>query len=255
RDAASPSGACPKRGSHRGASARPPGAPGGSPARLQPGLARGRRRAPRAFASGLRRSGCAGGWWWHGRRARSASAAANGARAQWRASRRRSVHHRARPNGGDGVKPARQRWELWGQGTLAVAALLSVLACDAKPQRPREADSAGLKPAAAASPSESAVGGRASSAPPAPARDRGPFDHRFRGAERMVAIGDLHGDSSATKQVLSLAGALGESGDWVGGELVVVQTGDQLDRGDDERGILDLLESLAAQAQDAGGRL
>lgn len=153
------------------------------------------------------------------------------------------------------MKPARQRWELWGQGTLAVAALLSVLACDAKPQRPREADSAGLKPAAAASPSESAVGGRASSAPPVPPRDRGPFDHRFPGAERIVAIGDLHGDISATKQVLSLAGALGESGDWVGGELVVVQTGDQLDRGDDERGILDLLESLAAQAQDAGGRL
>ncbi len=77
----------------------------------------------------------------------------------------------------------------------------------------------------------------------------------FPAAERLVAIGDLHGDLEATRQVLRLAGALGNEDEWVGGQLVVVQTGDQLDRGDHERGILDLLLKLKEQAKQAGGRL
>lgn len=72
---------------------------------------------------------------------------------------------------------------------------------------------------------------------------------------RVVAIGDLHGDLSATLQALELAGAIDRSGAWVGGELTLVQTGDQLDRGDDERKILDLLERLQREARSAGGQL
>src|SRR5690242_9803231 len=52
--------------------------------------------------------------------------------------------------------------------------------------------------------------------------------------ERLVAIGDLHGDLDATRAVLRLAGAIGDGDKWTGGKLVVVQTGDQLDRGDGE---------------------
>lgn len=85
-----------------------------------------------------------------------------------------------------------------------------------------------------------------------PAGER-PF--RFPAPERLVAIGDLHGDLSATRQVFRLAGAIDEQDHWVGGKLVVVQTGDQLDRGDDEREILDLLERLRAEARAAGGAL
>lgn len=78
---------------------------------------------------------------------------------------------------------------------------------------------------------------------------------RFPAAERVVAIGDLHGDLEATRDVLRLAGATDESDRWVGGALVVVQTGDQLDRGDDERAILDWFHELAPQAKAAGGAL
>lgn len=78
---------------------------------------------------------------------------------------------------------------------------------------------------------------------------------RFPPAERIVAIGDLHGDLSATRAALRLAGALGPDDHWAGGELVVVQTGDQLDRGDDEPEVLDLLERLSVEAAEAGGAL
>lgn len=76
---------------------------------------------------------------------------------------------------------------------------------------------------------------------------------RFPAPERVVAIGDLHGDLEATRAVLRLAGAIGDGDRWIGGALAVVQTGDQLDRGDGERAILDLLDRLADEARAAGG--
>ncbi|HEU5077034.1 MAG TPA: metallophosphoesterase [Polyangiaceae bacterium] len=80
-------------------------------------------------------------------------------------------------------------------------------------------------------------------------------EFRFPEPERLVAIGDLHGDVSAARAALKLAGAVDDSDTWVGAKLVVVQTGDQLDRGDDERAIVDLFDSLAEQAARAGGRV
>lgn len=74
-------------------------------------------------------------------------------------------------------------------------------------------------------------------------------------AQRIVAIGDLHGDVGATKAALLLAGAIDETEHWVGGDLIVVQTGDQLDRGDDEQVILDWLDRLQDEARAAGGVL
>ncbi len=75
------------------------------------------------------------------------------------------------------------------------------------------------------------------------------------GVPRLVAIGDVHGDVSATRAALKLAGAIDDEDRWIGGELVVVQTGDQIDRGDDDRAVLDLLEQLADRAFEAGGAL
>lgn len=71
---------------------------------------------------------------------------------------------------------------------------------------------------------------------------------------RLVAIGDIHGDVSAFRSVLRLAGAIDETSHWCGGALVVVQTGDVLDRGDDEPEILDLIAQLETEAAAAGGR-
>jgi hypothetical protein len=78
---------------------------------------------------------------------------------------------------------------------------------------------------------------------------------RYPPAQRIVAIGDLHGDLAATRTALRLAGAIDEHDRWVGGTAVIVQTGDQLDRGDDELEILDLLDALTVQAQAAGGAM
>lgn len=66
-------------------------------------------------------------------------------------------------------------------------------------------------------------------------------------------MGDVHGDLDATRRALRLAGAIDAADTWIGGKLVVVQTGDQLDRGDDERKILDLFARLRDEAQRAGG--
>lgn len=72
---------------------------------------------------------------------------------------------------------------------------------------------------------------------------------------RLIAIGDLHGDLAAARAALELGGAIDASGRWIGGNLTVVQTGDQLDRGDDEREIVDLFVQLAAAAESDGGQV
>jgi len=95
--------------------------------------------------------------------------------------------------------------------------------------------------------------GRRATPVPAPAVGRLDLPTRYPAAERVVAIGDLHGDLSATRSALRLAGVLDEDDRWAGGGAVLVQTGDQLDRGDDELEILDLLDRLTVQARAAGG--
>jgi hypothetical protein len=74
-------------------------------------------------------------------------------------------------------------------------------------------------------------------------------------ADRVVAIGDLHGDLDHARRALRLAGAIDERDQWAGGRLVVVQTGDEIDRGDDDRAILDHVEEWERQASAAGGEL
>jgi hypothetical protein len=73
--------------------------------------------------------------------------------------------------------------------------------------------------------------------------------------ERLVAIGDLHGDLDHARRALRLAGAIDDHDRWIGGHLVVVQTGDEIDRGDDDRRVLDLTDALKTQAATAGGEV
>jgi hypothetical protein len=97
-----------------------------------------------------------------------------------------------------------------------------------------------------------AVGGcHAANAPADPAAPA----LRYPVSDRVVAIGDLHGDLDATRRALHLAGAIDAADHWIGQRLVVVQTGDQLDRGDDEPDILALLERLRQEARAKGGDL
>jgi hypothetical protein len=85
-------------------------------------------------------------------------------------------------------------------------------------------------------------------------RRRGHSDPaRAQRPARLVAFGDVHGDLGATRAALRLAGAIDQRDRWIGGPLVVVQTGDQLDRGPSEREILHLFERLRRDAARAGG--
>jgi hypothetical protein len=89
----------------------------------------------------------------------------------------------------------------------------------------------------------------------APGCTLAPLPLRLPAPKRLVAIGDLHGDLSAARAALRAAGAIDASDRWIGGALVVVQTGDVLDRGDGERDILDLFARLETEARAAGGAL
>jgi hypothetical protein len=80
-----------------------------------------------------------------------------------------------------------------------------------------------------------------------------PFPTRFAAPDRLVAVGDLHGDLASARMALRIAGVLGENDHWSGGHTVLVQTGDVLDRGDAEREVLDLLDRLADEGKAAGG--
>ncbi len=77
----------------------------------------------------------------------------------------------------------------------------------------------------------------------------------WSGVERVVAVGDVHGDFDQFVAVLRSAGVVDSRNRWTGGKTHLVQTGDVLDRGPDSRKAMELLMSLERPAQRAGGRV
>ncbi|KAI6696007.1 hypothetical protein NL676_023717 [Syzygium grande] len=73
--------------------------------------------------------------------------------------------------------------------------------------------------------------------------------------DRLVAVGDLHGDLPKSKQALALAGLIDGEGRWAGGSTTLVQVGDVLDRGGDELKVLYFLEKLKREAARSGGKV
>ena len=73
--------------------------------------------------------------------------------------------------------------------------------------------------------------------------------------QRIVAIGDIHGDLDAFVAILQRAHLIDPSTRWSGGRAILVQTGDFLDRGPKARDVMDLLMSLQKDAQRQGGRV
>ena len=134
---------------------------------------------------------------------------------------------------------------------LVALALACIGACDRGPPRDR---------AATANPPQVVAPGSGVAAAPAagpaaavPSCTLAVVPLRIPAARRVVAIGDLHGDLAATRAALRAAGAIDAQDRWIGGDLVVVQTGDVLDRGDGEHAILDLIARLETEARAAGG--
>eukprot|EP00542_Grammatophora_oceanica_P010635 CAMPEP_0194038306 /NCGR_PEP_ID=MMETSP0009_2-20130614/10550_1 /TAXON_ID=210454 /ORGANISM="Grammatophora oceanica, Strain CCMP 410" /LENGTH=476 /DNA_ID=CAMNT_0038680759 /DNA_START=157 /DNA_END=1587 /DNA_ORIENTATION=- len=81
-----------------------------------------------------------------------------------------------------------------------------------------------------------------------------------RPGQRLVCIGDVHGDLPALKQFLKVAGVYNNDNDtnencWTGGDTVLVQCGDITDRGDEELACFQLLAKLGREAKLAGGQV
>jgi len=74
-------------------------------------------------------------------------------------------------------------------------------------------------------------------------------------AHRIVAVGDLHGDFSAWRDIARAAQLVNSDGHWIGGDAILVQTGDVVDRGPDSLKIIQDLMRLQHEAQRAHGQV
>src|SRR5262245_19810729 len=86
-----------------------------------------------------------------------------------------------------------------------------------------------------------------------PQTREGAFPCDVRTAERVVAVGDVHGAFDPFVSILRAANLIDARNRWSGGKAVLVQTGDVVDRGADSRKALDLLRKLEGEARRAGG--
>jgi len=80
----------------------------------------------------------------------------------------------------------------------------------------------------------------------------------WEGVQRVVALGDVHGDYAkftAALHLCQLTQAVNGQERWIAGATHFVQTGDVLDRGPDSKKVMDLLMQLEVQAGQAGGRV
>lgn len=78
-------------------------------------------------------------------------------------------------------------------------------------------------------------------------------DYHWTGVERIVAIGDLHGDFENYLATLQAAGLIDHRRRWSGGATHLVQTGDIPDRGPDTAKIMEHIDRLALDARRKGG--
>ena len=77
----------------------------------------------------------------------------------------------------------------------------------------------------------------------------------WTGVERIVAVGDLHGDYEVFIEILKANGIIDEEKHWIAGKTHLVQIGDIFDRGKQARQILDFLMILEKEAEEAGGKV
>ena len=79
--------------------------------------------------------------------------------------------------------------------------------------------------------------------------------HRWEGVERIIAIGDIHGDYDNYIKTLQAAGVINRRGRWIADNTHLVQIGDVPGRGPDTLKIIRHLSGLTTQARRAGGRV
>ncbi len=92
----------------------------------------------------------------------------------------------------------------------------------------------------------------AASASPKP-QQTAPWE--WTGVSRVVAVGDLHGNHDKLARLLTAAGLVDAELHWSGGDQHLVVAGDFVDRGLDDRQLMDLLRRLETESVTAGGRV
>lgn len=77
----------------------------------------------------------------------------------------------------------------------------------------------------------------------------------WEGVEKIIAIGDLHGDYDHFTTILKheKIKLVDKDLHWIGGKTHLVQIGDIMDRGDYAKDIFDLIKNLEKEAEKAGG--
>jgi len=80
-------------------------------------------------------------------------------------------------------------------------------------------------------------------------------EYHWENVDRIVAIGDVHGDYGNYLAALRAAGVVDAQGHWIAGDTHLVQTGDIPDRGPDTRRIIVHMGQLAKEAAKRGGRV
>jgi hypothetical protein len=81
------------------------------------------------------------------------------------------------------------------------------------------------------------------------------FAQRPAAAQRIVAIGDLHGDYAAWTAIARAAGLIDDQGRWAGKNTILVQSGDIPDRGPDSARIMRQIMRLQREAPRKGGQV
>jgi hypothetical protein len=74
-------------------------------------------------------------------------------------------------------------------------------------------------------------------------------------SQRIIAIGDLHGDYDAFLALMAQAGLIDAKGHWTGKQTTFVQLGDVVDRGPKSRDIILHLQRLQKEASHDGGKV
>jgi hypothetical protein len=73
--------------------------------------------------------------------------------------------------------------------------------------------------------------------------------------QRIIAVGDLHGDYQAWTDIARAAGLIDTNGKWSGGNTYLVQLGDVTDREPDSLKIIRSLQRLQKEAPRSGGKV
>jgi hypothetical protein len=73
--------------------------------------------------------------------------------------------------------------------------------------------------------------------------------------KRLIIVGDIHGELDGFREILRNAGLIDSKDNWSGGDNILIQTGDVIDRGPCSREAIDLLRKLQIKAAAAEGQV